>query len=146
MEKWIASLVFGLVLAGGGAAAVIWHVRSWHAKQADPSLTAQERTHYHRQYRRRTQTSSLIVLLGVLFPIGDSNGFIPWDRHPLAWTLFWFFVLGLTLWVMLLALGDLASTRTHTRDALNRLREQQRELEREAARLRSRSTNGPRGI
>jgi hypothetical protein len=47
---------------------------------------------------------------------------------------------------MVLAVGDLASTRTHTRDALNRLREQQRELEREAARLRARSTNGPRGI
>jgi hypothetical protein len=146
MEKWLPSLAFGVALAVGGTAAVVWHFRSWRAKQGDSSLSPQEREHYRRQYRRRMQTSSIIVLLGVLFPVGDSNGFVPWDRHPLAWTMFWFFVLGLTLWVMLLALGDLASTRTHTRDALNRLREQQRELEREAARLRARSTNGPRGI
>jgi hypothetical protein len=146
MEKWIPSLVFGFALAGGGAAAVVWHLRSWRAKQGDASLTPQEREHYHRQYRRRLQTSGIIVLLGILFPIGDPDGLVPWKGHPLGLTIYWFVVLALTLWVMLLAVGDLASTRTHTRDALQRLREQQRELEREAARLRARSTNGPRGI
>ena len=146
MHKWIPSLTFGFVLASGGVAAVVWHIRSWRARQQDPSLSAAEREHYQRQYFRRLQTSGLIAVLGIMFPIGDTDGPVAWKEHPLAWSIYWFIVLGLTFWVMLLAVGDMVSTRSHTQEALSRLREQQRELEREAARLRARSTNGPRGI
>jgi len=146
MQNWLPSLLFGFVLAGGGIVAILWHVRSWRTRQQDPSLSTSERDHYRRQYYRRLQTSGIIALLGVLFPIGDSDGPVPWKAHPLAWSIYWFFVLGLTFWVMLLAVGDMVSTRMHTQEALSRLREQQRELEREAARLRARSTDGPRGI
>lgn len=146
IHKWIPSLTFGGVLLIGGLAAVWWHVRTWRARQQDETLADAERGHYRRQHCRRLQTSGIIALLGVLFPIGDQNGLVPWEEHPLAWGVYWFVVLGLTFWVMLLAMGDIVATQRHSRAALGRLEAQRRALEREAARLRGQSSNGPRGV
>jgi cell division protein FtsB len=76
----------------------------------------------------------------VLLPLGDAV--ISWRQHPGWFAVYWMVVLGLAAWVMALALGDLLATRAHSRAALARLRQQQRELEREAAQLRARAGNG----
>ena len=147
MDDRIPALVFGVCLAVGGIAALIWHARTWHARRADESLSSEERRYYRRQFLRRVQTSGLIVVIGVLFPVGD--GIIPkdtWKDHPGWFAIYWMIVLGLALWVMALGLTDLLSTRIHSRDTLGklrRLREQQRELEREIAQIKSGNRSPP---
>lgn len=142
MDDRIPALAFGACLVIGGTLALVWHVRSWRQRQQDPQTSEAERDYYRRQFSRRIQVAGLIVLIGILMPIGD----LPmWGANPGGWALFWMAVLGLTLWVMLLGCRDLFSTRAHARDALQRLRslrEKQRELEQEVARIRSRSPNG----
>lgn len=81
--------------------------------------------------------SGLVVLIGIMLPIGDLES--PWKRHPGWWTVYIMIVLGLAVWIMFLACGDLISTRSYSRTALSQLREQQRALEEEAARLKARS-------
>jgi hypothetical protein len=147
MDDRIPALVFGVCLALGGIAALIWHVRTWRARRGDETLSSEESRYYRRQFLRRMQTSGLIVVIGVLFPVGD--GLIPketWKENPGWFAAYWMMVLGLALWVMALGLSDLLSTRIHSRDALGKLRklrEQQRELEREIAQIKAGGRNPP---
>lgn len=147
MDDRIPALVFGICLVAGGVAAQIWHLKTWRARRLDQSLTGEERRYYRRQFLRRMQTSGLIVLIGVLLPVGD--GLIPketWKDHPGWFAAYWSIVLGLALWVMAMGFGDLLSTRVHSRDALGKLRQlraQQRELEREVAQIRARGKGDP---
>lgn len=146
MDDRIPALVFGGCLVIGGAAALVWHIRTWRARRVDESVSAEERRYYRRQFLRRIQTSGLIVLIGVLFPIGDPEREELWQDQPRGLAIFWIIVLGLALWVMALGLSDLLSTRIHSRDAigkLRRLREQQRELEREIAQIKGRRPGAP---
>ncbi len=144
MDDRLPALIFGGCLVLGGIAALVWHVRSWRTRRADPSLSGDERRYFRRQLARRLQTSGLIVVIGILLPVGD--GLIPeetWKEHPGWFAVYWMVVLALAMWVLALGFGDLLSTRLHSRDALNRLqqlRQQQRELEREIAQLKSASS------
>jgi hypothetical protein len=147
MDDRLPALVFGACLVAGGTAALVWHVKSWRRHQQDEATSVAELAYYRRQYARRLQATGLIVLIGVLVPIGD----LPlWKDYPGGWAVFWMAVLGMTLWVLLLGWSDLLSTRVHSRDAILRLhslREKQRELEREIARIKSRSPDGrPPGL
>jgi peptidoglycan/LPS O-acetylase OafA/YrhL len=147
MDDRIPALVFGVCLVIGGTAALIWHVRVWRVRRADVTASAEERRYYRRQFVRRLQTSGLIVVIGVLLPVGD--GLIPketWKDHPGWFAAYWSMVLALALWVMAMGFGDLLSTRIHSRDALGKLRklrEQQRELEREIAQIRAGGKSPP---
>lgn len=115
---------------------MLWmHVRSWRGRREDSSLSPEDRQYYRRQFRRRIQVSGLVVVIGIMLPIMDVEAF--GKNYPGWWTAFIIIVLALTMWIMLLAWGDLVSTRTYSQAALSRLREQQRQLEQEAARLKS---------
>lgn len=143
MEDQIPALVFGACLVIGGAFALSWHVRAWRRHQQDSTEAAADRQYYRRQFSRRILATGLIVLIGLLLPIGDLDSF--WVSYPGGWALFWMFVLGLAVWVLLLGCADLLSTRVYSRNAVARLqslREKQRELEQEVARIRARSPNG----
>lgn len=143
MDDRIPALIFGLCLVIGGSLGLVWHVRSWRQQQQNTDASSPDRLYYRRQFSRRIQATGLIVLIGILLPVGDS--LIPWQRYPGAFAVFWMALLGLAMWVMLLGCYDLLSTRVHARDALSKLhllRQKQRELEQEIARIRSRSPNG----
>lgn len=129
----------GLVLLLVGLGLMRSHVRTWESQKEDASLDEADRRHYHRRYRRRLQTSGLIVLLGVLLPAGDL--LIPANR-PGLFATYWFCVLLLAGWVIVMGLGDLASTGAHARASLARVRQKQRELERALEEYRSRQSNG----
>lgn len=134
-DNWIPAVVMGgsLVLLGGWFMSLHW--QAWRRHAVDPTLDDGEREHYRRQFRRRMQASGIILVIGLMLPIGDS--LIPWRKGDASIaTLYWLFVLGLTCWVLLLAMGDLASSRAQSRAALSRLRSKQRELQAEADRLR----------
>lgn len=138
MDDRIPAFVFGACLVIGGSLALVWHVRSWRRHRQEAAAGDGDLQYYRRQFVRRIQASSLLVILGILLPVGDS--LIPWKHYPGGFAVYWMIVLALAVWVLVLGCGDLLSTRVHSRDALRRLRalrERQRELEREIARIRS---------
>jgi len=139
-KSWLASAVFGGALVVTGLLMMRSHARVWQEQKDDSELEDKDRLFLRRRYRRRMQASGLLTIIGVMLPVGDSiRLFLP---APEWFALYWIVVLLLVMWVFVLAIGDMASTKTHTTVALNRIRAQQRELEREAAALRGRRSNG----
>lgn len=137
---WVVATMVGVVLLLTGLLLIRWHVRSWRMQKNDASLEHADRTFFYRQYRRRMQTSGLIAVLGVLIAVGDALPAM--QRQPTLFTLYWSSVLALTCWVILLGVGDLFATAAHSRSALSRVREKQRQLEQELAEFQSRRSNG----
>jgi hypothetical protein len=145
---WVPAAAVGAGLVLLGSWFISLHVRTYRRQRTGESEDAAESAYYRRQFRRRMQASGLILVIGLLLPIGDSV--IRWPAGyggMIAWALYWLFVLGLTGWVMLLAVGDLAATRTHAQTAFNRLQQKQRALQAEADRLRgsARPSGGSEG-
>jgi hypothetical protein len=148
-----ASLAMGIALIFLGAWLIRWHWAAWgqHRRQnaADqdagsvPTGDDRERRHFRLQFRRRIQVSALLILLGVMIPIGD--WLMVQRQNPLWITIYWIVVLTLALWIMLLAAIDWLATRMYvraTRATLASLARKRRELEAEAERLRGRGSNG----
>lgn len=134
----------GLFLIGLGGVLIYWHCCVWQEHRADPALDDRERRHFRTQFRRRLQTSGLLIVLGIMIPVGDI--FIPWQLFPRMFSLYWIVVLLLAFWVIALAAFDWLATRMHSRltsAALASVLRKQRELEDEIERLRNRQpTNG----
>jgi hypothetical protein len=144
-----ASLTMGIALILLGASLIRWHRAVWgHHRSQQETLAREtggdrELRHYRLQFRRRIQVSALLILLGVMIPIGD--WLMVQRQNAMVITIFWLVVLTLALWIMLLAAIDWLSTRMYvraTRATLAGLARKQRELEAEAERLRGRSSNG----
>lgn len=126
-----------LIAVGVGLGWFQWRFRR---PQADDDPLAHR--HAQRQLVRRLQVSGLMVLVGILIPLGD---LLPvFRRAPLVFALYWVAILCLMLWIMLLALGDFAAARAFHSRAQRQLLRQQSELERQLNRLRS-SGNGHAG-
>ena len=140
MDDWIIAATVGSGLFLVGLTMIRAHAKAWNQQKHDTSLDEPDRLHYHQRFRRRIQTSGLIALLGILIAIGDSP--LIWGLGPQVSTYYWLAVLALTGWVVLIALGDLGSSRAHTRIALSRVRQKQRELEAQVARIKARRSNG----
>lgn len=151
MEKhpWIAPIA-GIVVFLIGLLLIRSNRAAWQRLKNDAGLTDRDRAHYYARYRRRLQMAVMLVLLGVLIPLGDPGKdavirLIDWQKMP--WLAGWFLGLELLIivWVILLALGDMLSTTTHSRAELSRVREKQRELHEQIAELKRRGANGHAG-
>lgn len=138
MQSW-AAVGVGLILIVVGGLFMRWHVREWRAEQSDPSLDSYDLDHYRARYRRRMQTSGLLLFLGLLIPVWD---WLLDQRFVQAATIMGFVIFGLVAWVFLMAWADLLSTKNHSRIALSKVRQKQRELERQASKLRNKDSNG----
>jgi hypothetical protein len=93
------------------AAGLMWgHVHSWRLAQRENS-DARELAFRQRQFRRRMQTSGMLLLLGAAILIGY---FVPRDR-PNLFVFYWCGVFLWTLWIILLAIGDAVLSRIHLR-------------------------------
>lgn len=135
-DDWVPSVVMGLGLVLLGGWFMSLHLRTWQRIRQELGADDPDRAFHHRQFRRRMQASGVILIIGVMVPVGDL--LIPWRKQDASVaTLYWLLVLGLTCWVLLLAMGDLFATRAHSRAALSRLQRKQRELQAEADRLRA---------
>jgi sterol desaturase/sphingolipid hydroxylase (fatty acid hydroxylase superfamily) len=132
----VVSIAFGVALVVLGAVFLRRHRRTWNARKANPALPAEERSYFARQHRRRMLTSSLIVMLGVLIPIGD----LLFERKPappvVPLTLFWIGVLLVVLWVLLLGVLDLFATGLHAKDAMSRVDAEKAALEHQLEEIR----------
>jgi len=151
MNEIKASLAMGIALISLGAWLIRWHRAVWRRQRDQEGQRAtrqdsnddRELRHFRLQYRHRIQVSVLLIILGILIPVGD--WLMVQRRNPLGITILWMIVLALALWIMLLAALDWLSTRMHvraTRAALSGLARKQRELEAEVERLRGRGSNG----
>lgn len=108
-------------------------------KKADRELSAGkyeqvERNYLRKRIRRRTQVAGMILLIGIMIPIGDA--FIPWQNALATFAVYWIIVLILAFWTILLAFADIAATKTHSSVELSRLERQKKELEHMAQQIR----------
>ena len=140
MHDWLVAPCVGGILIVVGAVLMRSHAKVWRLQKNDSQLEFDDRSYYYARYRRRMQTSGMIALLGFLIPLGDAL-FHP-KVAPLWVTLYWIAVLLLAGWVIVMGLGDWASTVAHTRASLARIRQKQRELEQQLSQIRRRGSNG----
>jgi hypothetical protein len=103
----LPSLLVALVLCAASGGLMAWHVRVWR-RLRDSGLDAAGREFHRRQYRRRMQTSGMLGLLGVAIFLGQA--LMLWLTSALAILLYWLGVVGLVVWMILLALADMAAT------------------------------------
>jgi hypothetical protein len=97
-----------LVLIGLSGLMLDLHRRSWRAAQQDGSLSDRERRFAQAQYRRRTQASAIIGVLGAAIGMEPLVPLRPW---PMA--LYVASLAGACVCIMLLAALDAWATRQH---------------------------------
>ncbi|MFN0053688.1 MAG: hypothetical protein ACKV0T_16025 [Planctomycetales bacterium] len=143
MNDIYASLAFGILLVAIGAGLIRWHVVTWRALRSEPVLQPRELRYYRAQFRRRMQVSVLLIVLGIMIPLGDA--LMMQRRLPGVVAGYWIAVLLLTFWIVVLAALDWLSGQAHRRSLRNSLADiarQRRELEAEASRLREQHRQG----
>lgn len=140
VDNWIVSTSAGVALVSVGITLLLSHRRAWRSQKNNPDLDDAARDHYYARFRRRTQASSILMVLGFLIPIGDL--LIPWQRFPTLFFVYWGILIFLALWVVLLGLGDALATAARSRIELGRIRRKQRELQDQLSEIRRRDSNG----
>ena len=129
------TISFSLVLVAMALGLLWLHRRSWLAAR-QLSLGEQELQFARRQYRRRVQTSGLIILAALVMLVSCCV------ERPLPTLLVWGCLTLLVLWISLLAAADWLHTRTY----LHRVRDEQiaerAVLESEMRRLLRHRSNG----
>ena len=99
-----------LVLLVAGVGLMVWHIRTWRTFQGveiDPS----EKDFRRHQFRRRMQTSAMLMILGQGIFIGQV--LTAWLQSQLFLVLFWSGILLLVLWMALLAVADIIATQQY---------------------------------
>ncbi len=140
MDFWVTVCVgLGLILLG--AFFMRGHIVEWQREKNDPTLDPVDQKHYQVRYRRRMQTSGMIILLGIVIPLGD---WLLVKKFVVTATIIYFMVFGLIGWILLMAFGDMVSTKAHSQIALAKVRKKQRELAQEAADLRNQQNGNNR--
>jgi hypothetical protein len=111
--------------------------REWTVWSTGPSRLPkgdEARDFAHRRLRRRCRVSLLLGLVGVMIPVGDV---LPiFHRSPRLFVIHWLSVLALVVIIILLALGDLASSLAFNRKAQAALHRERRSLQEEIRRYR----------
>ena len=129
------SLIAGLCTIAVGMVLLRSHRADWRRQQQEFIDDSRELRHLQARYRRRRQTSGLIAIVGLLIPIADLP--IMWrNLGAMPATLLWIAIVSLCIWIGMLAIGDYATTRAHTRATLVRLQIHKQELIDELDRLR----------
>lgn len=108
-DFWI-SLTVCLALVGAALWLIRVHWQHWLEVDADTSLQPRERDHLRRRHRRRMQTSTMLGFVGVAILAGR---LFPPEDPSLVTIFYWTGVTLLVLWMALLALADMISTRVH---------------------------------
>lgn len=142
MPDWLPAVVVGgiLIALAAGLGAFQWS--AWKSGPAALPEDDETRQHAARQLRRRLQINLMIALVGVMIPLGDM---LPVFRQaPRLFFIYWLTVLGLVVWMVVLALGDLASNLAQHRTAQRQLEVERRSIEQQIRRHRA-AGNGHQG-
>ena len=138
MSLWSSFLVSGLLLACA-AGLMVWHVRSWHAARREP-LDPRKLDFRRRQFRRRMQTSAVLGLLAVAVLLGE--WLVPLLHSALFAALFCIGVLGVLLWIGLMAVTDMMATKFHFSRLHQDYLVEQAKLRSELRRIENSGSNG----
>lgn len=140
MQSWAFTAV-GVGLAAFSALLLAAHWVAAQSLERQSQADSQRRT-LRSQLRRRIQTSGLLGLVGL--GIGAGQYLSP-SNHPLGFIAYWLGVCALTLWVVLLAAGDLLVTRMRLAGLRAQRRAEEARLNRELEqRLQQRGAPSPR--
>ena len=110
-----------------GIAMVAWHVYRRRTALNDAGISPTELKFLEQQYRRRMQTSALTITLGALIAMCD---YLPQFRTSPGFAAA--YVVGLLLlsmWLVLLALGDAVASRVHMSQSLRKNRQTRQALQ-----------------
>ncbi len=111
------------------------HRTAWLLQQTEFASDPRELKFYAARYRRRRQTSGLITLVGLMIVLADLPNV--WNQAgPLLATILWMAIGCVCLWISLLAIGDLMTTRAHVRASIARLAAHKDQLMNQLERLR----------
>ena len=122
-----------------GIAMVTWHV--WRRRRFlnDLDVSPTELKFLEQQYRRRMQTSALTITLGALISMCD---YLPQFRTSPGFAAA--YVMGLLLlsmWLVLLALGDAVASRVHMSQTLRKNRQTRQALQEAVNELRAKQAD-----
>lgn len=110
-----------------GIAMVVWHVRQRRQAVSDAGIPSAELKFVEQQYRRRMQTSALTITLGALIAMCD---YLPQFRTSPGFAAGYIVaLLLLSMWLVLLALGDAFASRVHMTQSLRRNRQTRQALQ-----------------
>jgi hypothetical protein len=101
-----ASVIFSLLLSAFGMALIVWHVVAWRsARRSD--CGGKQLAFARQQFVRRTQTSTLLFLLGAALAAGD------WMPEGWPALCYWSALLFVVFWIGALALADMLAVQSH---------------------------------
>jgi|JI7StandDraft_1071085.scaffolds.fasta_scaffold469297_1 hypothetical protein len=121
METTYIFIAFGAFVWLFGIAMVAWHVRQHRAIMNDAGLSPADFKFHEAQYRRRMQTSALTITLGALIAMCD---YLPELRASLGFAAGYVAtLLLLSMWLVLLAIGDAVASRVHMQQSMRRNRQ-----------------------
>ena len=127
--------IFGGCVALMGLLLQLPHRTAWLLQQTEFASDPRELKFYAARYRRRRQTSGLISLVGLMIVLADLPNV--WNQAgPLLATILWMAIGCICLWISLLAIGDLMTTRAHVRASIARLSAHKDQLMNQLERLR----------
>jgi len=111
VDTWLP-VVFPVVLFAVVAWLMASHLRArQHDHEADDGQDRRESDFRRRQFRRRVQTTGMLGLVALALALGH---WITIDRvSPTVFAVYWSGVVLLVLWVLLLAMADVLSTKQH---------------------------------
>jgi hypothetical protein len=109
VEVW-SSVLIGLVLLVAAGWLTSSHLRTWRTvQQHREQLEPKEFDYRRRQFRRRMQTTAMLGLLGLGILAAQLVSVLP--VRPQVIVICWGVVMLLAVWLGLLAVADLVSTR-----------------------------------
>ncbi|MFP6762575.1 MAG: hypothetical protein VB858_03120 [Planctomycetaceae bacterium] len=132
-NNWGPSVLVGALLVIFGLLWMRSHLRNWRLAKDDSTLDDFDIRHMVNRFQRRMQTSGMLVLIGILIPVGDIF-ILDWGLW--SWSVYWLGVLILALWVGVQALGDLTAIQSYSRVTAARCASRRQEIEAELAEIR----------
>ena len=136
MTDTIPGIIVGTLLVLFGAGLIQLHRTSWFHRQHGEELSDDDYRFFSKQYRRRMQTSSLLVLIGFLIMVGDAP-YMPWKSFPALFAVYWGGILLIAFWVILSAIGDMSASRVRSTTLISHIQDQQRLLEKQLMELKN---------
>ena len=140
MTDTIPGIIVGTLLVLFGAGLVQLHRSSWFHRRHDADLSDTDLQFFAKQYRRRMQTSSLLIFIGFLIVIGDAP-YMPWKLYPALFGVYWGGILLIAFWIILSAIGDMSASRMRSATMIARIQDQQRVLEKQIMELKNKNQN-----
>lgn len=123
--------LFGIIM-------VVWHVHQRRVVLTDAAIAPEELRFQEQRYRRRMQTSTLTITLGALISLCD---YLTWMKaSPGFFAAYVMGLLVLTMWLILLAVGDAFASRVHLSQSLRRNRNSRLALQQAIDELRERQS------